>query len=228
MISTATAAVNAAPAGSPSSQPAASVSDGDHDDDRHEDGGDAVGQPLHRRLAGLRVGHEPADLGELGVGADPGGAHDEPAAGVDGRPGDARRPRPTSTGTDSPVSIEASTAELPVVDHAVGGDLLARPHDEPSPTASWSDRDPLSRRRRAAPRRPWRRVRAAPAAQRRPAAWPAPRVAPGQHEHGHPGGDLEVDVASLGARASKLKPCAHPSAPACRRTARTATTGRRH
>ena len=39
-------------------------------------------------------------------------------------------PGPTSTGTGSPVSIEASTAEA-LHDDAVGRDLLARPHDEP-------------------------------------------------------------------------------------------------
>ena len=36
----------------------------------------------------------------------------------------------TSTGIDSPVTSEASTALLPVDDPAVGGDLLAGPHDE--------------------------------------------------------------------------------------------------
>jgi hypothetical protein len=39
-------------------------------------------------------------------------------------------PGPTSTGTDSPVSIEASTATSRP-HHAVGGDLPARPDDEP-------------------------------------------------------------------------------------------------
>ena len=35
-------------------------------------------------LAVLRVLDQPGHLGQLGVGADPGGAHDQPAAGVDG------------------------------------------------------------------------------------------------------------------------------------------------
>ena len=87
-----------------------------------------------------------------------------------------RSPGPTSTGTDSPVSIEASTAERALDDHAVGGDLLARAGRRTrSPTRELVDRDPLPRRRRAAPRRPWRRAPAAPAARRRPGAWPAPR-----------------------------------------------------
>ena len=49
---------------------------------------DPVGQALHRRLAGLGVLDEPGDLGQRGVGADPGGPHDQPAAGVDGGAGD--------------------------------------------------------------------------------------------------------------------------------------------
>ena len=67
--------------------------DGDHGRDEHR--GDAVGEALHRCLAGLGVVDEAGDLGELGVGADAHGAHDEPAAGVDGAAGDAsRRARP--------------------------------------------------------------------------------------------------------------------------------------
>ena len=85
MISTATAAVNAnvAPSPAPSQKPSVATRERDHD--RHEHARDAVGEPLHRRLAGLRLGHEPGDLGERGVGADLRRAHDEPAAGVDGR-----------------------------------------------------------------------------------------------------------------------------------------------
>ena len=83
------------------------------DDDRDEDAGDAVGEPLDRRLAGLRVGDEPGDLGERGVGADLGGAHDEAAAGVDGRARDLVARADFSTGTDSPVSSDWSTALVP-------------------------------------------------------------------------------------------------------------------
>ena len=76
MISTATAAVNAAvaPAPAPSQNP--SVATRERDDDRHEDRGDPVGQPLHVGLAVLRVLDHPGHLGQLGVGADPGGADD--------------------------------------------------------------------------------------------------------------------------------------------------------
>ena len=39
-------------------------------------------------------------------------------------------PGPTSTGTDSPVTSEASTAEEPSDHDAVGGDLLTGAHDD--------------------------------------------------------------------------------------------------
>ena len=70
MISTATAAVNANVALSPVAEPEAERGDGERDDDRDEDARDAVGQALHRRLAGLRVLDEPGDLGQRRVGAD--------------------------------------------------------------------------------------------------------------------------------------------------------------
>ena len=56
---------------------------------------------------------EPGHLGERGVGADAGRAHDQPAAGIDGG-ADHRVAGLTSTGTDSPVSREASIADVPV------------------------------------------------------------------------------------------------------------------
>ena len=55
---------------------------------------------------------EPGDLGQRGVGADPRGAHDEAPAGVDRGAGDGVAGA-TSTGTDSPVSSDGSTAEVP-------------------------------------------------------------------------------------------------------------------
>ena len=70
MMSTATAAVNANVALSPVPSQNPSVATRQRDDDRHEDAGDAVGEALDRRLAGLRVLDEPGDLRERGVGAD--------------------------------------------------------------------------------------------------------------------------------------------------------------
>ena len=60
-------------------EPAGERQQREHDHDRHEDRGDAVGEPLHRRLAGLRRVDQARDLRERGVGADPRRAHDEPA-----------------------------------------------------------------------------------------------------------------------------------------------------
>ena len=56
-------------------QPADQGEEGDPQDHRHEHRGDPVGQPLDRCLGLLRAGHEPGDLGELGVTADAGGPH---------------------------------------------------------------------------------------------------------------------------------------------------------
>ena len=77
-----------------------SVASDSADDDRDEDAGDAVGEALDRRLAGLGVLDQAGDLGERGVGADLGRADDEAPAGVDGRARDLRaraRPRPAPT-----------------------------------------------------------------------------------------------------------------------------------
>ena len=86
-------------------------------------------------------------------------------------------PGPTSTGTDSPVSMLMSTAERALLDDAVGGELLARPHDEAVA------RPRAARPARAVPRRPAPSTRDVlrpereQRLQRGPArgAWPAPR-----------------------------------------------------
>ena len=71
MISTATAAVKAALAPSPPTEPDRRASRRRAPmHGRHEHRRDAVGQPLHRRLARLRLADQPGDLGERGVGAD--------------------------------------------------------------------------------------------------------------------------------------------------------------
>ena len=113
MISTATAAANARPrvAGA---DPEAERRGGDRQHDRDEDRRDAVGEPLDGRLAGLRVGDEPADLRERRVGADARRADDQqPAAGVDGRARD-RLAGMDLDGTLSPVSSERSIVEMPL------------------------------------------------------------------------------------------------------------------
>ncbi len=101
----------------------------DADHDRHEDRGDAVGEPLHGSLARLRRLDEARDLRERRVGADPRRPHDEAAVRVDGRAGElgaggdlerhrlAREQRPVDR-------------RLALDDDAVGGDLLAGTHEE--------------------------------------------------------------------------------------------------
>ena len=110
-------------------EPEAEGGDGQGDDDGDEDRRHPVGQALHRGLAGLGVGDQPGDLGQRGVGADPGGLDDEPAAGVDGGAGDgvarADLDRHGLAGEQGGVDGRGA------VDHdAVGGDLLAGADDE--------------------------------------------------------------------------------------------------
>ena len=103
-------------------------------------------------------------------------------------------PGATSTGTGSPVSSDASIAERAFVDDAVGGDLLAGADHEAVADGELLDRDPhlvavaedgdvlgaeLEQR-----------------AQRGAGAalGAGLEVAAGEDEHGHAGGDLEVDL----------------------------------
>ena len=106
----------------------------------HEDAGDAVGEPLDRRLAGLRVGDQARDLRERGVAADAGGADDEAPAGVDGRAGDF------GAGADLDGDRLAGEhahvdGRVAVLDGAVGGDLLAGADDEAVAGLQLLDRD---------------------------------------------------------------------------------------
>ena len=77
MMSTATAAVKASSAGWPVSEPAGERGDGDGEHDGHEDGGDPVGQALHGCGAALGLVDHADDLGQRGVGADPGRLDDQ-------------------------------------------------------------------------------------------------------------------------------------------------------
>ena len=110
--STATAALQAAPADRPVPSQKPSVADRQGDHARDEHGGDPVGQPLRAGLGALRLADQAGDLGEQRVSPDPGGAHHQAPADVHGAPVTSS-PGPTSDGIDSPVTIEASTAELP-------------------------------------------------------------------------------------------------------------------
>jgi hypothetical protein len=126
MISTAVAAENASLAVAPERR----ERQDDHDGD--EDGGHAVGEPLHRRSAALGLAHEPGDPRRRRVGADPRRADHEPPADVDRRARD-RRPRPhldrhRLAGQHAPVD-----RALALLDDAVGGELLAGPDHEAVP-----------------------------------------------------------------------------------------------
>ena len=160
MIRTATAAVNALAADAPSASQPASVSERDRDHDRHEDRRDAVGEPLHRRLAGLRGLDEARDLRERGVGADLRRAHDEPPVRCSRSRRRPRCRRATSTGTDSPVSSDWSTADSPSTTTPSVAIFSPGRTTNRSPTRS-SRPARAPRRRRAARARPSRRARAA-------------------------------------------------------------------
>jgi hypothetical protein len=103
--------------------------DRDGDDDRHEHRRHAVGQPRHLRLAGLRLLHQPHDLHQHRVGADPFGAH-------------AERPRLVERGTTDTLARpdlhrqgfagqhRGVHARAAVQHHSVHRHLLPRPHQQ--------------------------------------------------------------------------------------------------
>src|SRR6266540_2831316 len=122
-------------------QPEPQRCDGDGDDDRHEHGRDAVGQPLHRGLAGLRLLNQAGHLRELRVRADPSGPYHEPAAGVDRGPDDhvagADLHRHGLTGEHRGVHRRCTG-----LNHAVSGDLLPGPYHERVADGELLDRHP--------------------------------------------------------------------------------------
>ena len=142
MISTATAAVKAGlRAARRMRSQTAQRGEREHEHHRDEHRGDAVGEPLHGRLAGLRGRDEPADLREPRLLADAGRAHDERARRVDRRAGHlvagADVDRHGLAGQQR--RVERGRA----ADHdAVGGDLLAGPDDELVAHVQLRDRHP--------------------------------------------------------------------------------------
>jgi hypothetical protein len=184
--------------------------DGQRHDDRHEDAGDAVGQPLHLGLAVLRLLDQPGHLGELGLGADARRAHDQAATRVDGAAGDriagADLDRHRLPGEHRGVDRGGPLDHL-----AVGSDLLAGSqheavaddelvHGHPALGAVAEDRHLL-------------RAELEQGAQRGagPALGPDLEVPPGEDERRHPGGGLEVDVrAAVAAGDRELERVGHP------------------
>ena len=84
MISTATAAVNAAAGACPAASHAVRVASAITMTTGTNTEETRFGEPLYRRLAVLRVLDEPGDPGELGVRADPDSADHQAAGGVHG------------------------------------------------------------------------------------------------------------------------------------------------
>lgn len=80
-------------------------------------------------LPGLGILDQFGHLSQLSVGADPGGTHDQPPAGVDRGPDDGvSRPHLDRHGlAGEHARVDRRRA---VLDHAVGGDLFAGPNDE--------------------------------------------------------------------------------------------------
>ncbi len=201
MISTATAAVKANARSSPAADPEAERGDRDPDHDRDEDARDPVGEPLHRRLAGLRLGDQARDLRERGVLADLRRAHDQPAARVHARPGDLVAglllDRDGLAGEQGLVDGRGAGLHDPV-----RGDLLARADDEAVADLQLLDGHAALRAVLAQDRdvlgaelqqRGQRRAGAALGARL--------EVAPGEDEDRHGGGDLEVDLVRCRRRA---------------------------
>jgi hypothetical protein len=99
------------------------------EDDRDEDARDAVGEVLHRRLRGLRGLDEARHLRECRVGTDARRRHDEAAGGVDRR-AEHLCTRPDLDGHGLTGEHRDVNRAHTFGDPAVGGDLLAWPHDE--------------------------------------------------------------------------------------------------
>ena len=195
MISTATAAVNARRRRLAGAEPEAERGDGEDDDDRHEHRRDAVGESLHR--APCRSGRPATSraIWASWVSAPTRVARTTsrpPAltvAPVTASPG------PTSTGTGSPVSSEASIADVPSSTTPSVATFSPGRTTKRSPTASWSigmrsstpsrsDGDVLGAELEQGPQRGAGAALGA-----------GLEVAAGEDERRHAGGDLEVDQA---------------------------------
>ena len=164
-------------------------------------------------LAVLRLLDQPGDLGELGVRTDPGGADDQPAAGVHRRAGHrvarAHLDRHRLAGQQAQVH-----RGRPVDDHAVGGQLLAGAHQElvAHPELGRGDlvlgavaqhRHGLGAELQQGPQR-----------VTGPALGAGLEVAPCQQKRGDPGGRLEIDgVATTGGQRERVRHPGHAGVP---------------
>ena len=107
----------------------------DHRDDdhrRHEPGGHAIGHPLNRSPAALRLAHQPHDLRQQCLAAHVVGAHDERPSAVD-RPANHPRACFLRRGERFPADHRLVYAAGSFQDDAIHGNLFARPHAQPIP-----------------------------------------------------------------------------------------------
>ncbi|OPZ06991.1 MAG: hypothetical protein BWZ08_02155 [candidate division BRC1 bacterium ADurb.BinA292] len=115
--------------GAAKESPAEERRDGDQDNERHEDGGDLVGQALDPGLAGLGLLDEADNAGQGGRFADARGADAEHAVEVDRRAddliADAFFHRGGLAGQERFIGCRFA-----LKDGAVGRDFFARPHDQ--------------------------------------------------------------------------------------------------
>ena len=132
MISTATAAVSACTSdgGSGTTPPDVKVATAIEITTGTKTRGDAIGQALDRGLRALRVAHQPDDLGEHARRARPWSPRSRRRPAVLTVAPITRSPGCLSTGIDSPVSIDSSTAPVPADDDAVHRKALARPDED--------------------------------------------------------------------------------------------------
>ena len=175
----------------PGEQPPGHRRRGDQQYRRHEDRRDPVGRPLDRGLAVLGVADQLGHPGQLGVGADLGGAHEQPAVGVqrsadDDVPG-GHVDRHRLAGHRRRVQSRCA-----VDDYAVGGDPLPRSHHHH--VADLQLRDGHAYLVAVAQHRGVLGAQAQQRAQRRPGRTLRPRfgVVTGQLEHRDRRRDFEV------------------------------------
>ena len=212
MISTASAALTAGSAGLPGRQPPGQGQrrGGQHHRDEHP--ADPVGQPLDARLVGLRPLDQRDQVRQLGVLAGPGGADDQPAADHD-RAGGDRAALGGLGGHRFPGHHAGVHRGLTELHHPVGGDHLPGPDHHPVTGPQLPGRDaplgPVTGQHAGLPRPGGGQF-----PHRVPGITPRPGLIPppGQQEHGHRRGDLQVDPAAGGVQ--QQLPRAHPGLPA--------------
>src|SRR6266849_2412032 len=110
-------------------EPADERRERDRDDDGDEDGRDAVGEPLDRRLARLRLGDEAGDLRQGRLGSDLGGADEQAPRCVGRRAGDLAAGA-NIDGHGLARQHRLVDRRQALLDNPVGGDLLAGANDE--------------------------------------------------------------------------------------------------